>query len=72
MLFNVSLSLSLSISFLVGAFLWVGLIVYILCAGTMLFNVSLSLSVSFLVGAFLWVGLIGKEVHLSVGQSIAG
>ena len=26
----------------------------------------------FLVGAFLWVGLIGKEVHLSVGQSIAG
>ena len=41
-------------------------------AETMLFNVSLSLSVSFLVDTFLWVGLIGKEVHLSVGQSIAG
>ena len=59
MLFNVSLSLS--VSFLVGAFLWVGLIVYILCAGTMLFNVSLSLSFSFFgrrlfVGWFDWEG----------------
>ena len=47
--------------FLVGAFLWVGLIVYILFAGTMLFNVSLSLSFSFFgrrlfVGWFDWEG----------------
>ena len=47
--------------FLVGSFLWVGLIVYIPFAGTMLFNVSLSLSFSFFgrhlfVGRFDWEG----------------
>ena len=41
--------------FLVGSFLWVGLIFYILFAGTMLFNVSLSLSFSFF-GRRLFVG----------------